>query len=287
VGGWQHWPDKNGQTNWMKRFLNYLRERKALKEFSFFSFEWYPVDNLDTPPSKALIQQKSDLINTLQFTEAPKNIPWYISEYGYSSSLCPAEVDLPGAIMDLDIALSFLEMGGKRAYFYGYEPDQIMRDSSGQWGALALLAVDSNGEKTYPLPAFYAAKMMTQLLFAPQSLAPHAMLAVKTLPAARQSKIGAYAVKQPNGQIGVMLLNKDDAQTFRAQIRYLNENEAASAFKVYSYSSREYIKAENGLKSEPAKNMPPSRMVLQTWPKNGIDLPPFSITLILRRSEQR
>src|SRR6202023_181733 len=36
--GWQCWPDAQGNTSWMKRFLSYLRSHGRMRDFNFFSF---------------------------------------------------------------------------------------------------------------------------------------------------------------------------------------------------------------------------------------------------------
>ena len=45
-GGWNAIPDEAGRTSWMKRFLAYMKQKKRSGDFGFFSFEWYPFDDL-------------------------------------------------------------------------------------------------------------------------------------------------------------------------------------------------------------------------------------------------
>jgi hypothetical protein len=43
------WPDAQGRTSWLGRFLDYLRSRNRLQDLAFMSFEHYPYDGCETP----------------------------------------------------------------------------------------------------------------------------------------------------------------------------------------------------------------------------------------------
>jgi hypothetical protein len=95
VNGWTAIADESGERSWMKRFLNYLREHKRLDDFGFFSFEWYPFDDICSPPAEKLLVQPFLLkegLERLQREGVPRNIPWIISEYGYYSFAGRVEV---------------------------------------------------------------------------------------------------------------------------------------------------------------------------------------------------
>ncbi len=111
VDGWNSIPDNEGKTSWMGRFLSYLKSRQRLADFGFFSFEWYPFDDLcqETPP-KQLARHPALLAQTLRRLEqdgVPKDIPWIITEYGYSSFAGQAEVELPAALLNAEIVLQW------------------------------------------------------------------------------------------------------------------------------------------------------------------------------------
>ena len=91
----------------------------------------------------------------------PKKIPWMITEYGYSAYARPAEVDLPAALFNLDLAGKVLELGGTAAFEYGYEPNKVISERRGEWGNLMMWLVDGHDEARYPLPAYWAARLLT------------------------------------------------------------------------------------------------------------------------------
>ena len=59
VIGWNTFSDETGERSWMKRFLKYLRKHNRIDDFGFFTFEWYPFDDLCKPPAGQLAEHPS------------------------------------------------------------------------------------------------------------------------------------------------------------------------------------------------------------------------------------
>ncbi len=69
--GWNAIPDDTGRTSWMKRFLDYMRARNRSSDFGFFSFEWYPFDDLcKARPHEQLIDHPRLIRETMQRLKA-------------------------------------------------------------------------------------------------------------------------------------------------------------------------------------------------------------------------
>src|SRR5947199_6080998 len=117
------WADASGNRSWMNRFLKYVRN--AGMPLDFFSFEFYPFDNICADAAPQLLQIPSRLRSVLASLRAdgvPSDLPWLMTEYGYSVFAGRHEVDLPGALFNADTVGAFLTLGGSKAYQYGYEP---------------------------------------------------------------------------------------------------------------------------------------------------------------------
>jgi len=140
------WPDKSGNRFWMNRFLNYSRARNA--PFDFVSFEFYPFDHVCANPADQLPdipRRLAEMIDSLRRDGVPQDIPWLLTEYGYSVFAGKPEVEMPGALFEADVIGTFLTSGGTKAYLYGYEPDYLANELKCSWGNLMMLELDPNG----------------------------------------------------------------------------------------------------------------------------------------------
>src|SRR5439155_15689102 len=110
-----------GKGGWLGRFLKYLSSHGRSNDFSFFSFEWYPFEH-DCEPAGQQLQNApvllADALSELEGGGLTKNIPWIISEYGYSAFGAHAEIDIEGALLNADSVGRFLMLGGDAAYLY-------------------------------------------------------------------------------------------------------------------------------------------------------------------------
>ncbi|MFC7481160.1 hypothetical protein ACFQX7_15515 [Luedemannella flava] len=211
IPDWVTWPDASGSRSWTGRFVAYLKRRAAMRYFNFFSFEWYPFDDVCADPAKALARHPAMLADILRRQEKaglPKDIPKIITEYGYSSYAGQVELELPGAMVNVESALQFLALGGETSYFYGLEPNWVFQEDEGKpcdtWGNLMLFQF-YNDWKIRPMVTFHAAQLVTRQWAQPGD-GDHAIYAASTDVG---RTVTAYATRRPDGRLAVLLLNKD------------------------------------------------------------------------------
>lgn len=206
---WNWWPDRHGDTSWTHRFVAELRAGRALRELGFFSFEWYPFDDVCGDETAQLADAPGLLAGVIanQRREGlPPHLPLVMTEYGYSAYAGQAEVDLGGALLNADTVGAFLAGGGSAAYLYGLEPDQLQRDSRrcNSWGNVTLFVSDAAHRVRFAAATAWAARMLTRDWAAPRDRAETALgTAVSGSPF-----VTAYTLRRPDGSLALLLLNK-------------------------------------------------------------------------------
>src|SRR4030095_5239276 len=157
------WAAASGNRSWMNRFLKYVRGTGA--SFDFFSFEFYPFDNICADAAPQLFEIPSRLgsmLSSLRADGVPTTIPWFLTEYGYSVFAGRHEVDIQGALFNADTVGAFLTLGGSKAYQYGYEPNYLQDELKCSWGNLMMLQLNPNNDQVNYLSAYYGAQLITK-----------------------------------------------------------------------------------------------------------------------------
>ena len=201
--GWNAIPDEAGRTSWMKRFMAYMKQKGRSGDFGFFSFEWYPFDDLCKASAASQLKEHPKLVRqTLQRLRddgVPDSIPWIITEFGYSSFAGQREVEMPAALLNAEIAAQYLMAGVKTLYLYGVEPARPIKEGAAcdTWGNLMALQEGQDGKIKWRLPTYHGARLMGQeWLGAPDS--------VHSLYRARISGPGRMAASPPTRFTGPM-----------------------------------------------------------------------------------
>lgn len=258
-------PETTPEPSWTTRWIAYMRDHGALPALQFFSFEWYPFDEVCKPVAPQLDAASALLTRSLKRLAndgVPRNIPWFMTEYGYSTYGSQAEVDLPGAILNADSVATFLAFGGAKTFLYGYEPGDLLHEASCTWGNNMLFL---SGQPLQKMPAYFAARMLAEEWTQPTG-GRHVMYSATT----DDPKIAAYAVERPDGLLSILILNKDPARQVTVRVPMQGQVEA----RQYSRAQYQWHAAQaNG---HPVKNNPPAKIVVR---EGLVRLPPYSITV--------
>jgi hypothetical protein len=274
-----------GKGGWLGRFLQYLRARGRLNDFSFFSFEWYPFENDCGPPGEQLQNAPgllTDALNELQRGGLTKDIPWIISEYGYSAFGARAEIDLEGALLNADSVGRFLTMGGDAAYLYGYEPGEIIKENECSAGNNMLFFLDEQNRIGKPTATYWGARLLTQEWVKPGDGLHEIYSATSDLKNAEGEQIvTAYAVHRPDDLWSVMLINKDPklCQEVRVIFRVTaGDSQLMRSADVFQFSEQQYQLSPDRDNPQPIKSDRP--MHFQLSQSSTIVLPAYSVTIL-------
>jgi F5/8 type C domain len=289
IDGWTTLADKRGDRSWIERFLRYLRSRRHLGDLSFFSFEWYPADDV-CGAGRAAVASNIDLMKRLfRHLEAdgvPRTIPWILSEYGYSSFATEAEVEMPAAVLNAEIFAEFLMLGGTTAYVYGIEPGRPSRGrgTCKTWGNLMMFRAADDGRVEAKMPIYYAARLLAKDWIEPMD-AKHTLYRTSVGDRRKGSRkdISAFALLRPDGQWAILLLNNSASKARAITIRFDGiegqSGDWRGPLEVLQYSGEQYKWRANGASGKPVRSEPPKTTQILSHPSPTIELPAMSITV--------
>ncbi len=283
------WADASGNRSWMNRFLKYVRG--AGVPFDFFSFEFYPFDNICADPAPHLLQipkRLGAMMASLRADGVPSDIPWFMTEYGYSVFAGRPEVDIEGALFNADTVGAFLTLGGTKQYLYGYEPNYLQDELKCSWGNLMMLQLHPKNDQHNRLSAYYAARLITKEWMQPVS-EQHEVFPV-TIRATKNGAHGmtrptvtAYAVRRPDKQWALLVINKNPNRAVQLNVEF--EVPAAKQpvsfvgpVEVVQFSRAEYAWHADGPNGHPTRSLPPAQFTREA--SSSYELPPYSLTVL-------
>src|SRR5215216_1876244 len=211
----------------MNRFLKYVQS--ASLPFEFFSFEFYPFDNICAPAPPQLLEIPTRLdamLTSLRADGVGSDIPWLITEYGYSVFAGRPEVDIEGALFFADTLGAFLTSGGAKPYLYGYEPNYLQDELKCSWGNLMMLQLSPKSDQLSRLSIYYATQLLTeewmQSTKETHEIFPVTIKETKTGGAhgATRPTVTAYAVRRPVKQWALLAINKDPKRSAQLSVHF-------------------------------------------------------------------
>jgi F5/8 type C domain len=279
------WPDASGIPSWMNRFLKCVRS--AGVPFDFFSFEFYPFDNICADAAPQLLQTSkrlSAMMTSLRADGVPMAIPWLMTEYGYSVFAGRHEVDIEGALFNADTVGTFLTLGGSKPYLYGYEPNYLQDELKCSWGNLMMLQLNPNNDELNQLSGYHAAHLITkewmQPIDEPDEIFP---VSVKQVRAGSLSVVSVYAVRRPDKQWALLAINKHPNRTARLSVQFSFSGARpqvsfVGSVDVIQFSRNQFLWQDDGPNGHPTRSLPPTQLTQEA--SSFYDLPPYSLTVL-------
>jgi hypothetical protein len=278
------WADASGNRSWMNRFLKYTRAAKV--RFDFLSFEFYPFDNVCANAAPYLLEipkRLGAMMASLRKDGVPADIPWLMTEYGYSVFAGRPEVDIEGALFTADTVGAFLALGGAKPYLYGYEPNYLQNELKCSWGNLMMLQSRPGSDQLNRLSAYYAAQLLTKEWMQPvteqHEIFPVAINGTK----AESPTVTAYSVRRPDKQWALLAINKNPKRSAQLKVEFnlLGAKEPLSyvgQVDVIQFSPAQYSWRSDGPNGHPIRNLAPAHLTHEA--SRSYDLPPYSLTIL-------
>ena len=206
------WPDAQGRSSWLGRFIAYLKSHNRLQDLAFMSFEHYPFEpckiqwsNLYDEP--ALI---SHILQVWRDDGVPPNVPMFITELNIAWNSGESFVDNFGSLWLADFVGSFLTAGGNGLYYFHYIPERLGHGCGSSMGTFGMFNVDKNYQITQPIAQYFASQLIN-LEWAQPGSGKHQVFPASgdVVDSAGHALVTAYAVQRPDGKWALMIVNKD------------------------------------------------------------------------------
>lgn len=280
------WPDAGGRTSWMGRFVDYLKEHGRLGDLAFVSFEHYPfppceVSWSDLYREPELVQH---ILQTWRDDGVPANVPLMITESNLSWGLDEAMTDTFAALWLADNAGSFLTDGGAAFYHSPIQPEPLRPGCHG-WSTFGNFVANQALEISQHTSQYFASQLIN-LEWVKHGAGIHELFpaAADVRDDAGHTLVTAYAVKRPDGEWSVMLINKDASNDHLLNIEFAGDGEKphhlAGAVRMITFGAEQYVWHPAGAKSHADPDGPAKTSVITAASGTSFLLPKASVTVV-------
>jgi len=281
------WPDAQGKTSWLGRFLDYLSAHGRLADLAFLSFEHYPYEPCKIQWS-SLYDEPTLMSHILQVWRddgLPPSVPMFITESNIAWSSGESSVDIFGALWLADYAGSFLTAGGGALYYFHYIPTGVHLGCNESGGTFGMFTVDANYQIQKPTSQFFASQLINLEWVQPGN-GEHRVFSATAdiLDPAGHALVTAYAVTRPDGQWSLLIINKDQSNPHRVRIAF---HDAAGPDRFFSgpatmisFGSAQYQWHPNGRDGFAEPDGPAARTTTKSGEDTIYELPQASVSVI-------
>ena len=269
------WPDAHGNKSWFGRFYDYLKSHNREKDLTFASFEIYPYEAC-TMKWDDLYRNRELTHKTLQaFRDdgLPADIPLMNTESNLSGSLSMYMSDIFSALWLADNVGAFFAEGGALYIHSPIEPSTVQHGCQGWaiWGN-ALLDHD---KKFIAYTAFYHAGRMINYEWVSHRTGVHHLhpADIGIEDSAGNALVTSYAVRRPDGQWALLLINKDRDNAHRLRIEFENNGEIghfSGPLRMVTFGSEQYVWHGKDATAHADPNLPPVESSIAASPQTVV-----------------
>ena len=225
------WADGNGKVSWTGRFIDYLKQHGRINDLAFFSFEHYPYEPCKIPWGSLYDEPElvSHIMQIWREDGVPANVPLFITESNLSSGASETYSDIFSALWLADYIGSFLTAGGNGVYFFHYLPLQMEHGCNDSPGTFGMFTVDADYKIQQPLAQFFASQLINLEWVQPGN-GEHMTFPAQSdvTDGAGHELVTAYAVRRPDGQWSLMVVNRDQENAHSVRVAFRGQGKLSS-----------------------------------------------------------
>lgn len=281
------WPDSQGRTSWLGRFLDYLKSHGRIEDLAFMSFEHYPFEPCAVTWSDLYREPGlvSHILDVWREDGLPENVPMIISECNLSWNLNQSFVDIFGALWLAEYVGAFLSAGGAGINYFQFFPFPLSSGCHG-WGTFGTFVAGEDHEIKGYTSQYFASRLINLEWVKPGGETHHCYRASTDVRDAAGSELLApYALHRPDGEWSLMIVNRD--QQNARKVRLVFENRSAqkeSGFsgkvRMVTFGTEQFHWHGDGSNSHADPDGPPLESTLQADEATSITLPKASLTIL-------
>jgi F5/8 type C domain/Glycosyl hydrolases family 39 len=288
------WPDAQGRTSWLGRFVDYLKSHGRMQDLTFVSFEHYPL-----PPCEiawADLYREPQLVESIlkiwREDGVPSDVPLMNTESNISWSLTDPMQDLFAGLWLADSVGAFLTYGGPGAVYY-HSPIQPepLRPGCHAWSTYGNFVANEKLEIRQHTAQYFASQLLN-LEWVKHGAGRHELYPAKAdlQDEAGHTLITAYAVKRPDGKWSLLLINKDPSNAHELAIEFnAGDKEKALRFagtvKQVTFGAAEYVWWPSGPASHADPAGPAKTFQVNFDEAQKVSLPKASVVVLLGKVE--
>lgn len=279
------WPDSQGRTSWLGRFIDYLKARNRLSDLSFVSFEHYPYAPCEIVWADLFREPQliSHILDVWREDGLPADIPLMNTESNVTYGNAEEMVDIFAALWLADSVGAFLTAGGAVYYHSPIQPEPLRSGCHG-FGTYGNYVADEN-LKVKTFTSQYHASRLINLEWVQHRSGEHKLYPASCdlTDAAGHVLVTAYAVTRPDGLCSLMVINKDQNNPHEVRIEFDGASGAEKSFSgpisMITFGSEQYMWKSAGPNGHPDPNLPPVSKTIAAG-TSTIMLPKSSVTVL-------
>jgi hypothetical protein len=286
------WPDAQGRTSWLGRFIDYLKAHGRMEDLAFVSFERYPLEPCQINWSDLYREPQlvKGILQTWRDDGVPPEVPLMNTESNISWSLTDPMQDLFAGLWLADSVGAFLTHAGPNAaYYHSPVQPEALGPGCQAWSTYGNFVANEKLEiKQYT--AQYFASQLLNLDWVKHGGGTHQLYpaAGDLQDDAGHDLITAYAVKRPDGEWSLLIINKDPSNAHEVKIAFEDGGqERAKRFsgpvKMVTFGAAEYVWHSSGATSHADPDGPAKRSIVEWKEGEKVPLPKASVTVLTGR----
>jgi len=282
------WPDAQGRTSWMGRFVDYLKSHGHLSDLAFVSFEHYPFEQSCAITWNSLYSEPTLMKHILEVWRkdgVPNDVPLMVTESHLAAQLTGPMSTIFSGLWLADNVGSFFEGGGAAFYHSPIQPQPVQPSCLG-WASWSNFVADRDYNITGYTALYFAAHMIN-LEWVQHRSGIHQMFpsAVSIKDGEGNELVTSYAVHRPDGNWSLMLVNRDQNQPHSVRVLFEDssrkqERPFAGPVRWVTFGSEQYVWRDDGPSSHADPDGPVIGKTIAANAQTVFTLPKASITIL-------